>query len=109
MGGVSETNGLGLSGWSLGVHRCGNYRVCWVLHGVEWSHSKWILVQDIEVSVVLRWKYVGREGGGRGRGEGENRERERKGREEGGEEERGEAGREKRTGEGEEETNKGGT
>ena len=54
MGGVNETNGWSLSGWSVGVHRCGNYRVCWVLHSVEWSHSKWILVQDIEVSVVLR-------------------------------------------------------
>ena len=38
------------------------YRVCWVLHSVEWPHSKWILVQDIEVSVVLRWKGGKREG-----------------------------------------------
>ena len=72
MGGVGETE------WVESEYAQVCYRVCWVLHSVEWPHSKWILVQDIEVSVVLRWKYVagrggrerGREGeGGRGRGE----------------------------------------
>lgn len=34
------------------------YRVVWVRHGIEGSHSQWVFIQHVEVSIILRQRGV---------------------------------------------------
>lgn len=36
------------------VCRDKTYRVVWVRHGIEGSHSQWVFIQHVEVSIILR-------------------------------------------------------
>ena len=47
-----EREGLFSSGVSLSLSH--THRVVGVRHGVEWPHSQWVLVQDVEISVILQ-------------------------------------------------------
>lgn len=46
-GGFVQFRGLSLS-------LSHTHRVVGVRHGVEWPHSQWVLVQDVEISVILQ-------------------------------------------------------
>lgn len=43
---------------SVCVCRDKTYRVAWVRHGIERSHSQWVFIQHVEVSIILRQQGV---------------------------------------------------
>lgn len=54
----TDANGTKAALLKLSVYVCvcrdKTYRVVWVRHGIEGSHSQWVFIQHVEVSIILR-------------------------------------------------------